>query len=69
MSRVTRRVEDRVAARWISAVLRRAGQPAVDRLTEEVGQRKLSIVSGARISEVSLDQSIKPEAFVQLARQ
>ena len=46
-----------------------AGQPAVDRLTEEVDQRKLPIVSGARISEVSLDQGIKPEAFVQLARQ
>jgi hypothetical protein len=46
-----------------------AGQPAVDRLAEEIGQQELAIVSGARVREVSLDQGIKPEAFVQLARE
>jgi hypothetical protein len=45
------------------------GQPAVDRLAEEVRQRELPIVSAARISEVLLDQSIKAETFVQLARE
>jgi hypothetical protein len=46
-----------------------AGQAAVDRLAEEIRQRKLPVVSGARIREVSLDQGIKPEAFVQLTRE
>jgi hypothetical protein len=46
-----------------------AGQAAVDRLAEEIGQRKLPIVSGARIREVSLDQGAKPEALVQLTRE
>jgi hypothetical protein len=46
-----------------------AGQPAVDRLAEEVQQRKLPIVSGARIREVPLDQGVKAETFVQLARE
>src|SRR5262249_52788093 len=45
------------------------GKAAVDRLAEEVRQRELAIVSGARIREVSLDQAIKPEALVQRARE
>jgi hypothetical protein len=38
-------------------------------LAEEVGQRKLSIVSGACISDVSLDQHAQTKTFVQLTRQ
>ena len=49
--------------------VRVAGQAAVDRLAEEVRQRKLPIVSGARIREVLRDQEIKAETFVQLARE
>src|SRR5437016_5606558 len=45
------------------------GQAAIDRLAEEVRQRELSIVSGARIAEVSLDQPTQAEALVQLARE
>src|SRR5438128_5851621 len=45
-----------------------AGQAAVDRLADEVRQRKLPIVSGAR-REVPLDQGIKAKTFVQLAWQ
>jgi hypothetical protein len=44
-----------------------AGQPAVDGVAEEVRQRKLPIVSGARIREVLLDQGVKGKRFVQLA--
>jgi hypothetical protein len=46
-----------------------ARQAAIDRLAEEVRQRELPIVSGARISEVPLDQGIKAETFIQLARE
>jgi len=38
-------------------------------LTEKVRQRKLPVVPGARISEVPLDQGVKAETFVQLARE
>src|SRR5207249_11104723 len=46
-----------------------ASKAAVDRLAEEIRQRKLPIVSGARISEVPFDEGVKAETFVQLARE
>ena len=46
-----------------------ARQAVVDRLAEEVRQRELAIVSGARIHAVPLDQGVKAETFVQLARE
>jgi hypothetical protein len=56
---------------WPDQPSTRLEQPRLEarRLAEEVGQRKLPIVSAARISEVLLDQGIKPETFVQLTRQ
>jgi len=46
-----------------------AGQPAVDRLAEEVRQRKLPIVSGTGISEVLFDQGAQTKTFVHLTRE
>jgi hypothetical protein len=41
----------------------------MDRLAEEVRQRKLPIVPGARVSEVPVDQWAQPQVLVQLARE
>ena len=46
-----------------------ARQAAVNRLAEEVWQRKLPILSGPRIREVSLDQGAQAETLVQLTRE
>ena len=45
------------------------GQPAVDRLAEEVRQRKLAVVPGAGIGEVPFDEAAQAELLVQLARE
>ena len=44
-------------------------QAAIDGLAEQVRQRELTVASGARIGEVSLDQGAQAEPPVQLAGQ
>jgi|SRR5215831_10711303 len=45
------------------------GEPAVDRLAQQVSQRELGVASGAGIGEVSLDQRAQAKVLIQLARQ
>src|SRR5258708_4405238 len=46
-----------------------ACQAAVERLAEEVRERKLPIASGARVNEVPFDQRDQAGALIQLARE
>ena len=46
-----------------------SGQTAVNRLPQQVSQRKLRVASGAGIGEVSLDQRAQAKALVKLAGQ
>jgi hypothetical protein len=46
-----------------------AHQAAVDGLAQEVRERDLPIVPGARISDAPVDQCAQPQALVQLARE
>ena len=46
-----------------------AGQAAVDRLPQEIGQRELRVQSVAGVAQVLGDDRLQPEAFVQLADQ
>jgi len=44
-----------------------AGQPAVDRLPQQVGEGKLGVLPPPRIAEVPLDESAKAQTLVQFA--
>jgi len=44
-----------------------AGQPAVDGLAKQIDQRKLCVLTAARIGQVVLDEFSEPESFVQFA--
>ena len=46
-----------------------AGQAAVDRLPQKIGQPELGVQSAAGVAQVPGDDRLKPEAFVKLADQ
>jgi len=45
------------------------GQPAVDRLPQQVGERKLLVLASAGVRQMLLDQFSKPESLVEFAHQ
>jgi hypothetical protein len=45
------------------------GQPAIDRLPQQVGQRQLDILAPAGIAQMSVHEFAQAETFVQLAHQ
>jgi hypothetical protein len=43
-----------------------AGQPAVDGLPKQIGQRKLGVLAAARVAQMLFDELSHPQPFVQL---
>jgi hypothetical protein len=44
-----------------------AGQPAVDGLPKQIGQRKLGVLAAARVGQVLFDEFPEAESLVQFA--